>query len=43
MSEARFYQWRDRLLAGGLAALVTPRNKKLSAVARLLQARKNIA
>ncbi len=43
ISEALFYQWRDRLLEGGKSALATSRDKKPPAAAQLVEARKKIA
>lgn len=43
ISEALFYQWRDRFLGGGKAALVTSRDKKPPEAAQLAEARKKIA
>lgn len=43
ISEALFYQWRDRMLEGGKAALATPRDKKPPEAAELAEARKKIA
>jgi transposase len=43
ISEALFYQWRDRLLEGGKAALATPRDKKPPEAAELAEARKKIS
>ena len=43
ISEALFYQWRDRLLEGGKSALATSRDKKPPEVAQLVEARKKIA
>ena len=43
ISEALFYQWRDRLLEGGKAALATARDKKPPEAAELAEARKKIA
>lgn len=41
ISETLYYQWRDRLLEGGKAALATPRDT--SGDAELREARKKIA
>jgi transposase len=41
ISETLYYQWRDRLLEGGKAALATPRDK--SGDTELREARKKIA
>lgn len=43
ISEALFYQWRDRLLEGGKAALATSRDKKPPEAAELAEAKKKIA
>jgi transposase len=43
ISEALFYQWRERLLEGGKTALGTPRDKKPPEAAELAEARKKIA
>jgi transposase len=43
ISEALFYQWRERLLEGGKAALAAPRDKKPPEAAELAEARKKIA
>jgi len=43
ISEALFYQWRERLLEGDKAALATPRDKKPPEAAELAEARKKIA
>ena len=43
ISEALFYQWRDRLLEGGKSALATNRDKQPPAAAQLVEARKKIA
>lgn len=43
ISEALFYQWRERLLEGGKAALATPRDKTPPEAAELAEARKKIA
>lgn len=42
ISEALYYQWRERLLEGGKAALGTARDKKLPEAAELAEARKRI-
>jgi transposase-like protein len=42
VSEALYYQWRDRLLDGGKAALATPRDKKRPEAAELVEAKKKI-
>lgn len=43
ISEALFYQWRERLLEVGKTALATPRDKKPPEAAELAEARKKIA
>ncbi len=43
ISEALYYQWRERLLEGGKAALATPRDKKPPQATELAEARKRIA
>lgn len=44
IAETLYYQWRDRLLEGGKAALATPRDKGAdSAAAELREAKKKIA
>ena len=43
ISEALYYQWRERLLEGGKTALATPRDKKPPEAAELAEARKKIA
>lgn len=43
ISEPLFYQWRDRLLEVGKAALATRRDKKPPEAAELAQARKKIS
>jgi transposase len=43
ISETLYYQWRERLLEGGKAALASPRDKKPPEAAELAAARKQIA
>ena len=43
IAETLYYQWRDRLLEGGRAALATPRDKGDGRDAELAEARKRIA
>jgi transposase-like protein len=43
ISEALFYQWRERLLEGGRAALATPRDKKPPEAAELAELKKKVS
>ena len=43
ISEALFYQWRERLLDGGKAALASPRDKKPPEATELAEAKKKIS
>ncbi|MEO7259982.1 MAG: transposase [Jatrophihabitantaceae bacterium] len=43
ISEALFYQWRERLLEGGNAALATPRDKKPPEAAELAELKKKVS
>ena len=43
ISEALYYQWRERLLEGGKAALGTARDKKPPEAVELAEARKKIS
>ena len=43
ISEALYYQWRERLLEGGKAALATPRDKKAPEAWELAQLKKRVA
>ncbi|HEX8095519.1 transposase [Jatrophihabitans sp.] len=43
ISEALFYQWRERLLEGGQTALATPRDKKPPEAAELAKLQKKVA
>ena len=43
ISEALFYQWRERLLEGGKAALATPRDKKPPEAAELAELKKTVS
>ncbi len=43
ISEALFYQWRERLLEGGKGALATPRDKKPPEAAELAELKKKVA
>src|ERR1700755_2754839 len=43
VSEALFYQWRDRMLEGGKAALASPRDKKPPEATELAEAKKKIS
>ena len=42
ISEALYYQWRERLLEGGEAALVTPRDKKRPEATELAELKKKV-
>ncbi len=42
ISEALFYQWRERLLEGGKSALATPGDKKPPEAAELAELRKKV-
>ncbi len=43
ISETLHYQWRERLLEGGKAALATPRDKKPPEAAELAELKKRVA
>lgn len=43
ISEALYYQWRERLLEGGKAALATPRDRKPPEAAELVELRKKVS
>jgi transposase len=43
ISEALYYQWRERLLEGGKAALATPRDKKPPEAAELAELKKKVS
>lgn len=43
ISEALYYQWRERLLEGGKAALATPRDRKPPEAAELAELKKKVA
>ncbi|MGI8694274.1 MAG: transposase [Geodermatophilaceae bacterium] len=43
ISEALYYQWRERLLEGGKAALATSRDKKPPEAAELAELKKRVA
>src|ERR1700681_4734809 len=43
ISEALFYQWRERLLEGGKAALATVRDKKPPEAAELAELKKKVS
>jgi transposase-like protein len=42
IAETLYYQWRDRLLEGGKAALASPRDKKPPEAAELAELRKKV-
>jgi transposase len=42
ISEALLYQWRERLLDGGKAALATPRDKKPPEAAEIAELKKKV-
>lgn len=43
ISEALYYQWRERLLEGGKTALATPRDKRPPEASELAQLKKRVA
>jgi len=42
ISEALYYQWRERLLEGGKVALATPRDKKRPEATELAELKKKV-